>query len=217
MAHSLNTVKQKNLLMNKKSQQWELVSWELFYDMARQLAFMIHNDNYRPDIIIAIARGGYTPARILSDYLGVMDMTSFKVNHYQSTQKENVAVIQHPLAADVSGQKILLVDDVSDTGDTFEVAIDHINECTNPTEVRSAVLHHKIVSRYKPDYYTREVKEWHWITYPWAIMEDMTAFIKKMQPAPTSAEQVAQKLRSEHSIEAPTQILSDAFKLSGLK
>jgi hypoxanthine phosphoribosyltransferase len=206
-----------NLHMNKESQKWELVSWELFYDMARQLAFMIHNDNYQPDIIIAIARGGYTPARILSDYLGVMDMTSFKVKHYKSTQKSPIAVIEHPLAADVSGQKILLVDDVSDTGDTFEVAIDHINECTNPTEVRSAVLHHKTVSRYKPDYYTREVKEWHWITYPWAIMEDMTAFIKNIQPAPGSAEQVAQKLRSEHSIEAPIQILSDAFKLSGLK
>ncbi len=91
--------------MNKKSQQWELVSWELFYDMARQLAFMIHNDNYRPDIIIAIARGGYTPARILSDYLGVMDIASFKVKHYKSTQKSPIAVIQHPLAADVSGQK----------------------------------------------------------------------------------------------------------------
>ena len=113
--------------MTSKAHQWELVSWELFYDMARQLAFMIHNDNYQPDIIIAIARGGYTPARILSDYLGVMDMTSFKVKHYQSTEKEPVAVIEHPLAADVSGQKILLVDDVSDTGDTFDVAVEHIN------------------------------------------------------------------------------------------
>ena len=203
--------------MNKRSSQWELVSWELFYDMARQLAFMIHNDNYQPDIIIAIARGGYTPARILSDYLGVMDMTSFKVKHYQSTHKEAVAVIQHPLATDVSGQKILLVDDVSDTGDTFEVAINHINECTRPTEVRTAVLHHKTVSRYKPDYYIHEVKEWHWITYPWAIMEDITAFINRMQPAPTSVEQVAQKLSSEHNIEAPTKILSDAFELSGIK
>jgi len=203
--------------MSKNPPQWELVSWEIFYDMARQLAFMIHDDNYRPDIIIAIARGGYTPARILSDYLGIMDMTSFKVKHYQSTQKEPIARIEHPLAADVSGQKILLVDDVSDTGDTFEVAINHINECTDPAEVRTAVLHHKIVSKYKPDYYTREVKEWHWITYPWAIMEDMTAFIRKMQPAPDNAEQVAQQLRTEHNIEAPIQILSDAFKLSDME
>jgi len=203
--------------MSKNPPQWELVSWEIFYDMARQLAFMIHDDNYRPDIIIAIARGGYTPARILSDYLGIMDMTSFKVKHYLSTQKEPIARIEHPLAADVSGQKILLVDDVSDTGDTFEVAINHINECTDPAEVRTAVLHHKIVSKYKPDYYTREVKEWHWITYPWAIIEDMTAFIRKMQPAPDNAEQVAQKLRSEYNIEVPRQILSDAFKLSDME
>ena len=203
--------------MNDKSRQWELISWELFYDMARQLAFMIHNDNYQPDIIIAIARGGYTPARILSDYLGVMDMTSFKVKHYLSTEKEAVAIIQHPLAADVSGQKILLVDDVSDTGDTFEAAIDHINTCTNPTEIRSAVLHHKTVSKYKPDYYTREVTEWHWITYPWAIIEDMTAFIKKMDPAPACAEDITQKLWSEHDLEAPLQLVTDAFELSGIK
>ena len=118
--------------MAEQETQWELVSWEIFYDMARQLAQMIRDDNYRPDIIIAIARGGYTPARILSDYLGVMDMTSFKVKHYASKEKSPIARIEHPLAADVSGQKILLVDDVSDTGDTFEVATQHINERTNP-------------------------------------------------------------------------------------
>ena len=203
--------------MAEQVTQWELVSWEIFYDMARQLAQMIRDDNYRPDIIIAIARGGYTPARILSDYLGVMDMTSFKVKHYASKEKSPIARIEHPLAADVSGQKILLVDDVSDTGDTFEVAIQHINECTNPAEVRTAVLHHKIVSKYKPDYYTREVKEWHWITYPWAIMEDMTAFIRKLQPAATCADDVINKLREEFNLEVPRQILNDALKLSDME
>lgn len=203
--------------MTNKPSQWELVSWELFYDMARQLAFMIRDDHYQPDIIIAIARGGYTPARILSDYLGIMDMTSFKVRHYKSTEKAAIARIEHPLSADVNGQKILLVDDVSDTGDTFEVAIDHINECFNPAEIRTAVLHHKIVSKYKPHYYTREVKEWHWITYPWAAMEDMTSFIQKMQPSADKVEDVAQKLRSDFNIEAPSQLLTDAFNLSDME
>ncbi len=203
--------------MTEQTTQWEMVSWEIFYDMARQLAHMIREDNYHPDIIIAIARGGYTPARILSDYLGVMDMTSFKVRHYTSQEKTTIARIEHPLAADVSGQKVLLVDDVSDTGDTFEVAIQHINDRANPAEVRTAVLHHKIVSKYKPDYYTREVKEWHWITYPWAIMEDMTAFIRKIQPAATCAEDVIKKLREEFNLEVPRQILDDALKLKNLE
>ena len=203
--------------MNDKSIKWELVSWEIFYDMTRQLAYLIQEDDYRPDIIIAIARGGYTPARILSDYLGVMDMTSFKVKHYRSLDKQPGARIEHPLAADVSGRKILLVDDVSDSGDTFDVAIGHINTCTNPTEIRTAVLHHKIVSKYKPTYYTREVREWHWITYPWAVMEDMTAHIRKMSPAPATAEGVAENLRAEFAIEVPTQILQDAMRLHSMK
>jgi hypoxanthine phosphoribosyltransferase len=203
--------------MNDKSYKWELISWEIFYDMARQLAFLIQEDNYRPDIIIAIARGGYTPARILSDYLGVMDMTSFKVKHYKSSHKQAEARIEHPLAADVSGRRILLVDDVSDSGDTFDVAIDHINASANPAEIRTAVLHHKIVSKYKPTYYTREVKEWHWITYPWAVMEDMTEFIKNMSPAAVTVEDIAQRLRAKYEMEVPTQILQDAMKLNSKK
>jgi hypoxanthine phosphoribosyltransferase len=185
--------------------------------MTRQLAYLIQEDGYRPDIIIAIARGGYTPARILSDYLGVMDMTSFKVKHYRSLDKQPGARIEHPLAADVSGRRILLVDDVSDSGDTFDVAIDHINTCANPTEIRTAVLHHKIVSKYKPTYYTREVREWHWITYPWAVMEDMTAHIRKMSPAPTTVGGIAKNLRAEFEIEVPTQILQDAMRLRSMK
>ena len=203
--------------MNDKSIKWELVTWEIFYDMTRQLAYLIQEDDYRPDIIIAIARGGYTPARILSDYLGVMDMTSFKVKHYRSLDKQPGARIEHPLAADVSGRRILLVDDVSDSGDTFDVAIDHINTCANPIEIRTAVLHHKIVSKYKPTYYTREVREWHWITYPWAVMEDMTAHIRKMSPAPTTVGGIAKNLRAEFEIEVPTQILQDAMRLRSMK
>ena len=203
--------------MNDKSHKWELVSWEIFYDMARQLAFLIQEDDYHPDIIIAIARGGYTPARILSDFLGVMDMTSFKVKHYKSLQKHPGARIEHPLAADVSGRRVLLVDDVSDSGDTFEVAIEHINASANPIEIRTAVLHHKIVSKYKPTYFTREVREWHWITYPWAAMEDMTAYIKDMSPAVITVEDLAYKLRAEYEIEVPIQVLQDAMKLNSMK
>lgn len=203
--------------MGDKQAKWELVSWQIFYDMARQLAFMIHDDHYHPDIIIAIARGGYTPARILSDYLGVMDMTSFKVKHYRAAHKQPEARIEHPLSHDVSGRRILLVDDVSDSGDTFDVAIKHIHDIARPTEIKTAVLHHKTVSHYTPDYYTREVKEWHWITYPWAAMEDITEFIKTMQPPAQDHEDVAKRLRAEYDMEVPTQLLQDAIKLNALK
>jgi len=199
--------------MNKKAEKWELVSWEMFYDMARQLAFIIQEDNYQPDIIIAIARGGYTPARILSDYLGVMDMTSFKVRHYKAAHKNPEARIEHPLAADITGKRVLLVDDVSDSGDTFDVGIQHIMDTANPAEIRTAVLHHKIVSKYKPTYYTREVREWHWITYPWAVMEDMTEYIKNLQQASISAEEVSRQLREQFELEVPSRIIEDALTL----
>ena len=43
----------------------ELISWRRVYLLARKLAYVINGDNFQPDVIVAIARGGYVPARIL--------------------------------------------------------------------------------------------------------------------------------------------------------
>lgn len=193
--------------------QCELVSWNHFYQLCRDLAFQIKNSNFNPDIIIAIGRGGYMPARILSDYLDNMNLTSFKVEHYKGSHKEPIAKIRYPLCAEIAHQQVLLIDDVSDTGDTFKVAIDHILEHAHPTEIKTASLHHKIASSYLPDYYAEKIINWRWIIYPWAVIEDISKFIKGMSPLPDTIEEINKKLARENSIEAPQQIISDILRL----
>jgi len=100
----------------------ELVSWERFYRLAQQLARIIHTAWFRPDIIVAIGRGGYMPARILSDCLGVFDLTDIKIEHYRGARRQRAARVRYPLSTGISGRHVLLVDDVSDSGDTFERA-----------------------------------------------------------------------------------------------
>jgi len=60
----------------------ELMDWKLFDQLAETVAEKIINSNYIPNIVIGIARGGWVLSRILCDYLGVKDLLSLKVEHW---------------------------------------------------------------------------------------------------------------------------------------
>jgi len=178
----------------------ELVSWDEVRRMTLALARRLRADGFVPDIIVAIGRGGWIPGRLLSDYLDVANLTDVKVEHYRGTEKQAVARIRYPLRTDLTGQRVLVVDDVTDTGDSFAVALEHIHGCGEPTELRTLVLHHKRVSPYVPDYFAREVIEWRWIVYPWAVVEDLSAMIADMRDPTANAAEVADRLLREHGI-----------------
>lgn len=191
----------------------ELISWERFYALARQLALAIHRSGFHPDLLVAIGRGGYMPARLISDYLDLFDLVDVKIEHYHGVDKERVAKVCYPLVVDITGRRVLLIDDVSDTGDTFEVAIRHLRERGEPAQLRTAVLHHKSVSSYKPDYFADEISEWRWLVYPWAVMEDLRSILRAMVPPPTSVGDFALHLREHHGIEIKEQTLRDVLAM----
>jgi len=192
----------------------EYISWSRFYRLSRRLCRCIYDSGFKPDIIIAIGRGGYMPARIISDFLHVLNLTSFKIEHYRGTQKKNTALVRYPLGQGVSGDRVLLVDDVCDTGDTFEVARKHLGECMQPLEIRSAVLHYKKTSTFIPDYYAGRIIKWRWIIYPWAAAEDISEFIKQMQPAAATTGEIREILARDYGIRIPLQVLRDIVSLS---
>jgi uncharacterized protein len=192
----------------------ELISWKRFYQLARKLSRLVRESGFQPDMIVAIGRGGYLPARILSDHLAIFDLTSIKVEHYHGVHKERKAKVRYPLTAQIAGKRVLLVDDVSDSGDTFQTAIRHLLERGELAELRTAVLHHKRVSSFVPDYYVEEVIEWRWITYPWAVIEDFTSFLREMESRPGSAAEFAAYLLEQHGIESPEQLLQDVLDLA---
>jgi hypoxanthine phosphoribosyltransferase len=193
--------------------QCELISWNEFYKLARNLAFTIHATGFEPEAIIAIGRGGYMPARILSDFLGIMNLTSFKIEHYKGSRKEPTAKVAYPLPSNIKANRVLIVDDVSDSGDTFTVAMDHVRQRLPDSDVRTAVIHHKKVSSYAPDFYAKKVTTWRWIIYPWAIMEDLAGFMQELKPRPESIEEIAQKIRQRHGIKIPHQTIQDLLNL----
>jgi hypoxanthine phosphoribosyltransferase len=159
---------------------YEFISWSAFYRLCLRLHEKILASGYRPDTVISIARGGCVPGRVLADLFDVMDLRNFKIEHYHGPDKQAEALIRYPLTKSIEGRRILLVDDVSDTGDTFKVARAHLCKFGRPTDLRIAVLHHKRTSAIRPDYYAQRVLKWRWITYPWAVVEDMTILASRL-------------------------------------
>jgi hypothetical protein len=197
------------------SSRCELVSWGRFYGLCRRLAARVREAEYRPEAIVAIGRGGWMPGRVLSDLLGLMDLTEFKVEHYRGARRQANARVRYPLAADLGGRRVLLVDDVSDTGDTYRVALEHLYARTAPAQVRTAALHHKVVSTFVPDFYAVRVVRWRWIIYPWAVVEDLVGLVGAMEPRPAGAEAIAERLWIDHGLRVGRPALEDALALLG--
>jgi hypothetical protein len=194
--------------------RYGFVGWGEVSGLARRLARQVAESGYRPDIIVAIGRGGWVPARIVADFLGMMDLTSFKIEHYHATRKDKVARIRYPLNADIAGRRVLLVDDVADSGDTFAVALDHLRRVGPPAEVRSAALHYKTASPYVPDYSAKKLVRWRWIVYPWAVAEDVGALLAAMRPRPADAAEAAERLRALHGIRVSHALAGDLLDLA---
>ena len=145
------------------------LSWRDIEELAEKLADKIAYD-YEPDILVGILRGGVTVAHLLSDLLGFRVIYPIGCNSYVDVAKRFSVRVYSPLAlSDLSGKKILLVDDVADEGLTLKAVIEQELSPKNPDEVRVATLHMKPWCRFKPDYYVQLTDAW--IIYPWERRE----------------------------------------------
>jgi len=189
----------------------ELISWSEVERLCQHLAGLIRESGYHPDLIIAIGRGGYVPARLMCDWLHIMGLTSIKIEHYLSgANRQEEAVIRYPLKADIRGLRVLVVDDVNDTGDTLEAATQHL-QAFQPGEIRTAVMHHKAVTNFDADYSAGKIVKWRWLIYPWAVNEDVSAFLERLTPAPESLEDAQQLLARQFNIKIPLKRLSNIY------
>jgi len=189
----------------------EFVRWGRIHRLAHRLASAIREADFRPDIIITIARGGYVPARLLCDFLDIYNLTSIRIAHYTNgVRREEQARLSSPLCIDVRGMRVLLVDDISDTGDTLQLALEHIGGFS-PQVVKVAVLHHKQSSTIVPDFYAQKITKWRWITYPWAIKEDLGTFLKDMENMPQTPQEATRRLKQDYDMEVPERMLKDVY------
>ncbi len=157
--------------------QYEIPSWNRIYDMLLKQAQKIRADNYKPDIIVCIARGGLVPSRILVDLLNSKELEVITIEYYidfGQTKKE--PILKQCLHTKLHNKKVLLIDDVSDSGKTLQLARKHLEE-QGAKEIKIATIYRKPGTRTKPDFWEKETDRW--IVFPWEAKETIGKIKKK--------------------------------------
>jgi len=167
------------------------LSWDQIQTLTEALAKKIEASGFKPDIIVAVSRGGFDPARILCDQLSIRRLASVQLEAYDGMVKRPEPIVVLPVNADLGGKKTLLVDDVSDSGASLLKAKEHLIE-KSAAEVRVATLHIKPWSKYVPDYYAESVDAW--VVYPWELKECLQELADKIRSNGVKGKAVAAKL-----------------------
>lgn len=193
----------------KKNFKARIISLDEAYRGCVKLSEKVSASDYSPEAIVAIARGGFPPARFLCDFLNVKTLYSVQIKHYGggAKGKEKVDVISKNLG-DIREKRILLVDDVNDSGKTLSAAYDLLEEAS---EVRTAVIHQKENTGFRADYAGESVHEWKWLIYQWAAAEDVLDFLKEgdmLNADPVSAKQF---LAENYELEVEKSLLEKIF------
>jgi hypoxanthine phosphoribosyltransferase len=145
----------------------EELTWELFGSAGRQLAQTIADSGYEPDLILSIARGGLFVAGALGYALDVKNLHVMNVEFYTGVdQRLDLPVMLPPVpnAVDLAGARVLVADDVADTGATLKLVRDFCAD--HVAEVRCAVIYEKPHSQIKCEYVWRRTEKW--INFPWS-------------------------------------------------
>jgi len=198
--------------MNPTCFPCQLISWDEAYRLSKALAKKIKSSGFHPDLVIAIGRGGYVPARVVCDFLLHSLLTSIKIEHWDiAACKRQEATVRFPLAVDVHDQRILIIDDVTDTGDTLKAAVEYVKGL-GAGEIKTGVLQHKITSPVVPDLCADVIREWKWIIYPWAAHEDLVGFAEKvLSEEPGASEDIRDRLKEQYGLFVDEDCLNEVL------
>jgi hypothetical protein len=176
----------------QENEGFEIPTWEQVYAMLLDLAQVIRKDRFACDIIVGVSRGGWTPARILSDLLENPAIANVKAEFYLGiAETQKTPVITQSVSVDVQDKLVLVVDDVSDTGKSLQMVKSHLQK-HGVKALKIATLYYKPWSIVKPDYYEKTTRRW--IIFPWERKEALKKVVKQFQQNGRMVEDAKQTL-----------------------
>ncbi len=178
-----------------------IVSWSEIEDWCITIRDRVLG-SYDPDFIIGLSRGGLVPARILSDMLWIKDLYAVKTEHWGITAKaDGEAVLREDGVINVTDRKVLIVDDITDTGSSMMLAKDYVSR-HKPAGLKTSTMLHITHSKYKPDFFAEEVQDtkWTWFIFPWNIYEDVLNLTLKMLKEPRTLDGLESDLRENFDL-----------------
>jgi len=172
---------------------------------AERLADRVRAAHAVPETIVGLTRGGWVPGRLLCDRLGVRRLVSLRAQHWGVTATpDGAAQLTEGLSGPVAGQTVLVVDDITDTGESLTLAAKHVAE-HGPARLETAAFLHIAHSKFVPTYYAEEIPRdaWVWVVFPWNYWEDLASLASRAAGYGPGVAAVRETLRTRCGLEVP--------------
>jgi len=174
--------------------EFEIPSWDKIYGLLLKLSEAVRKSGFEPDVIVGVSRGGWIPARIMSDLLETPKLANVTAEFYVGVaETKHEPTITQPISVSVKDKKVLVVDDVADTGESLKLVNSHLKN-QGASEIKIATIYHKPWSIIVPHYYEKETRCW--IVFPWEQKETVRKTVEKFRGERRTVEDAKEKLIS---------------------
>ena len=180
-------------------------SWADVDRWAETLAGRIREADAVPEAIVALTRGGWVPGRLLCDRLGVKRLVSLRAQHWGVTATPSgKAELTEGLSAPVADLRVLVVDDITDTGESLALATEHV-AASRPRRLESAAFLHIAHSKFLPTYFAEEIPRnaWVWVVFPWNYWEDLASLAERAAAITPGLDAVRATLAEKSGLDVP--------------
>ena len=145
-------------------------SWDEILAKSIKLAEKIRRvEKEQFDGIVGISRGGLALTRIMSDLLDTQNVMITRCEYYTDIgEKKKKPVITQKIQGNISGKKVLVVDDVADSGESL-IVIKQYLESKHPSDLKISTIFVKPWCKMLPDYFVSRTDAW--IIFPWEYYE----------------------------------------------
>ena len=174
--------------------EFEIPSWNQIYGLLLKLSEKIRKSGFEPDVIVGVSRGGLIPARIMSDLLENSKLANVTTEFYVGMAKtKSEPTITQPVSFPVKDKKVLVVDDLADTGESLKLVNVHLKK-QGASEIKIATIYYKPWSIIVPHYYEKQTRCW--IVFPWEQKETVRKTVEKTRGENGPMEYAKEKLIS---------------------
>ncbi len=158
-----------------------------------------------PQTLVGLTRGGWVPTRLVADRLGIHRVVSLRAQHWGVTATpDGAAAVTEGLSGPVRGERVLVVDDITDTGESLRLAVEHVR-AAGATSVESAAFLHIARASFRPTYWAEEIPRdaWVWVVFPWNYWEDLATLAAKAAELGPGLEAIRTSLRTRAGLDVP--------------
>lgn len=159
-----------------QEKKFEVLTWNQTYNALLSLANKIEKSEFAPDVIVGVSSGGLIPARVLFDLLNVPVLACADVD---LDKRKGQARLTKPVSVAVSDRKLLVVDEVADTGNSLKSVKAYLTK-EGAREVKTAAIYTKRWNVFEPDYFERRTSRQ--IVFPWEIKKTVESIVTQPEP-----------------------------------